>query len=94
MNKGIETKDKINKSLDAHAKKEVSTAKGKAMADCIILWKVDENAGNYNKKQYIDWIKSITNADDPKYDILVQINSAVNSVKDWTILQGMIESLL
>ena len=94
MAAGIETKAKINKSLDVNARKVVSTAKGKAMADCIKIWKVNEKAGQYDQKGYMHWIKSITDVDDPNYDMLVQINSAVDNSRDWVVLQGMIETLL
>ena len=88
---GIDTKAKINKSLDVSQKEMISKAKGQAMSDCIILWKNTDKAGDYDKKQYMNWIKSVTSVDDANYDVLVQINSGINNNKDWSVLQGMIE---
>ena len=94
MKKGIESKAKINKSLDDNAKKAVSTAKGTAMADSIVHWDGSEKAKDYNQKDYQNWIQSISDIDDPNYDKLVQINSAMNSNKNWMVLRGMIQHLL
>lgn len=91
---GIDTKAKINKSLDVNQKDLVSKAKGQAMSDCISLWNGAAKAGDYDKKGYMLLLRGITGVDDPKYDILVQINAAVNNNKNWSVLQGMIECLL
>lgn len=91
---GIETKEKLNKALDVNQKELVSKAKGAALADCFSLWMNEEIAGEYDKKQYVAWVQSITDVDDPKYDKLVQINSALNGCKQWVVLRGIIETIL
>ena len=91
---GIQTKIRLNKSLIARKKVVASTAKGKAMSDCLILWPNGEKAGDYAKSGYMNYIKSIKNAEDDKYSNIVQINSAVDNNKSWTVLQGMIVTLL
>ena len=90
----INAKEKINKSLDINQKQLVSKAKGEGMSGCIVLWKQGETAGEYDKKGYLAWIKSISDIDDPNYEKLVQINAAVSNNKNWSVLQGMIECLL
>ena len=92
---GIDTKAKINKSLDINQKELVSKTKGKGMSDCIFLWKNPaKKAGDYDKKGYLNQIKGINGIDDPNYEILAQINAAVNNNKDWKVLKEIIECLL
>ena len=94
MKSGIDTKAKINKTLEARAREKASKAKGTAMADCFVLWKEREKAGSYDKSGYLDFIQSVSGIDDVKYDKLVQIKYAVNNNKSWSVLQGMIQHLL
>ena len=91
---GIQTKTRLNKSLIAREKVVVSTAKGKAMSDCLISWPNGEKAGDYDKIGYMNYIKSIQDAEDEKYSIIIQINAALDASMDWLILKGMIETLL
>ena len=56
MKAGIETKAKLNKSLDINQKELISKAKGTAMSGCFSLWNAGERAGNYDKSGYIQWI--------------------------------------
>ncbi len=92
---GIQAKTNLNKSLISRQKAVVDGAKGKAMADCFVLWQNDEKAGDYGKAEYIDYIKSIQSEEDAKYSNIVQINAAVgNGPKSWEILKAMIQTLL
>ena len=94
MQSGIATKAKLGKSLEVHQEEGVAKAKGAAMSSCFMLWKAGETAGIYDKQGYLDFIKTVKGVDDPNYNKLVQINSAVNNNKDWIVLQGMIANLL
>ena len=95
MQAGIETKANINKSLEINQKEMVAKAKGKGISDCLGLWTdATEKAGDFDKRGYLNWIKQIKGVEDPNYDNLIQINSAVNNNKSWIILKGIIECLL
>ena len=94
MKQGIETKKDLRKAMKAKEKAVISGAKGKAMAHCFQHWNGQNKAGDYDKKGYLQCIKSIQDEDDPKYDNIMQINTAVEIGKDWDTLRDMIESLL
>lgn len=95
---GIDTKNTLNRSLIAKQKEVVSKTKGIAMSNCLLSWPKDgQQAGEYDKKGYIVYIKSVKSVDDPKYDNLIQINAAMDNVdkeQKWSVLKDMIECLL
>ena len=98
LQSGIETKKALNRSLAAKEKEIVSKTKGKALSNCLIYWpKQGQKAGDIDKKGWMAYIKSIQDANDVKYDHIIQINSALDNVDNkekWSVLKDMIECLL
>ena len=90
MKANVKTKENIDKALVTRQKALVAKAKGQGISYCISLWiNEGEKAGVYDKQGYLNWIKGITGAEDANYDILIQINSAVSSSKDWNMLKAI-----
>ena len=54
----------------------------------------EEKAADYDKRSYMNFIKSIQSAEDDKYANIIQINAALENSKSWVVLKGMIETVV